>query len=114
MEDWPQCSYMDLESHNGVAWVGLSVQLGHAPGPQHHQGQVEKVAEEATLEYSCDLCERSFATSRGLKQHQGRKHKAPTPSSIPEMDGADDLMIDYNLICKICEDCHEETKQVMI
>ena len=70
----------------------------------------EKVAEEATLEHFCDLCERSFATLRGLKQHQGRQHKAPTISSIPQMDGADDDMIDFDLFCKICQDCHEETK----
>ena len=50
-----------------------------------------------------------FATLRGLKQHQGRQHKAI--SSIPQMDGAGD-MIDYNLFCKICEDCHEETKTI--
>ena len=30
-------AHLDLESHAGVAWVGLRVQLGHAPGPQHHQ-----------------------------------------------------------------------------
>ena len=29
-------AHLDLESHDGVAWVGLRVQLGHAPGPQHH------------------------------------------------------------------------------
>ena len=32
-----QNAHLDLESHAGVAWVGLRVQLGHAPGPQHHQ-----------------------------------------------------------------------------
>lgn len=30
-------AHLDLESHAGVAWVGLRVQLGHAPGPQHQQ-----------------------------------------------------------------------------
>ena len=30
-------AHLDLESHAGVAWVGLRMQLGHAPGPQHHQ-----------------------------------------------------------------------------
>ena len=181
----------------GVAWVGLRVQLGHVPGPQHHQVhpqfsnknkespsrlrrrarraakrnaenaesaenvdtaeevasnlevveadkaatkeaekamenkaaenatnditdnkandtttvEVEEVAEEATSEHSCDLCEINFATLRGLKQHQGRQHKAQAISSIPQMDGAGDV-IDYNLFCKICEDCHEDTKTI--
>ena len=54
--------------------------------------EVKKVAEEATLEYSCVICERSFATQRGLKQHQGRQHKAPALSSIPQMDGAADAV----------------------
>ena len=28
---------LNLETHAGKAWVGLSVQLGHAPGHLHHQ-----------------------------------------------------------------------------
>ena len=30
-------AHLDLESHNGKAWVGLRVQLGHLPGPLLHQ-----------------------------------------------------------------------------
>ena len=29
-------AHLNLDTHAGVAWVGLRVQLGHAPGPVHH------------------------------------------------------------------------------
>ena len=29
--------HLDLDSYAGNAWVGLRVQLGHVPGPLHHQ-----------------------------------------------------------------------------
>ena len=29
-------AHLDAESHAGAAWVGLRVQLGQAPGHQHH------------------------------------------------------------------------------
>jgi hypothetical protein len=32
-----QSAHLDLETHAGNAWVGLRVQLGHVPGPPHHQ-----------------------------------------------------------------------------
>ena len=59
------------------------------------------------MEQLCDICERSFAIQRGLKQHQGRQHKDPALSSIPQMDGAADAMIDDDLFCKTCENCNE-------
>jgi hypothetical protein len=30
-------AHIDLDTHAGRAWVGLRVQLGHVPGPLHHQ-----------------------------------------------------------------------------
>ena len=30
-------AHLDLDTHAGNAWVGLRVQLGHVPGPLHHQ-----------------------------------------------------------------------------
>ena len=30
-------AHLDLDTHAGIAWVGLCVQLGHVPGPLHHQ-----------------------------------------------------------------------------
>ena len=30
-------AHLDLDTHAGIAWVGLRVQLGHVPGPLHHQ-----------------------------------------------------------------------------
>ena len=29
--------HLDVHSHAGQAWANLNVQLGHAPGPLHHQ-----------------------------------------------------------------------------
>ena len=29
-------AHLDVDTHAGKAWVGLRVQLGHAPGPLHH------------------------------------------------------------------------------
>ena len=29
--------HLDVDAHAGKAWVGLRVQLGHVPGPAHHQ-----------------------------------------------------------------------------
>ena len=30
-----QTAHLDLDTHAGEAWVGLRVQLGPAPGPEH-------------------------------------------------------------------------------
>ena len=30
-------AHLDVRTHAGEAWVSLHVQLGHAPGPLHHQ-----------------------------------------------------------------------------
>ena len=30
-------AHLDVDAHAGKAWVGLRVQLGHVPGPAHHQ-----------------------------------------------------------------------------
>ena len=30
-------AHLDLNCHNGAAYVGLRLELGHAPGPAHHQ-----------------------------------------------------------------------------
>ena len=30
-------AHLDLDTRDGLAWVGLRVQLGSVPGPQHHQ-----------------------------------------------------------------------------
>ena len=70
------------------------------------QVESQQVAEEATVEHCCNLCARTFGTLRGLKAHQGRQHKP----SIPQIDGAADETIDYDLFCEICGNCHEETK----
>ena len=35
-------AHLDVESHAGQAWVGLLVQLGHAPGPLHQHLHVKK------------------------------------------------------------------------
>ena len=69
--------------------------------------EVEQVAEEATLEHSCDLCAKTFGTLRGLKAHKGRQHKA----SIPQIDGAADETVHHDLFCEICGNCHKETKR---
>ena len=47
-----------------------------------------KNAEKA---FSCDFCEKSFATEKGLKTHEGKQHKASCGSPIPQMDGVNDL-----------------------
>ena len=35
-------AHLDLDTHAGIAWVGLRVQLGHVPGPLHHQAPRKK------------------------------------------------------------------------
>ena len=30
-------AHLDLDTHAGIEWVGIHVQLGHIPGPLHHQ-----------------------------------------------------------------------------
>jgi hypothetical protein len=184
-------AHLDVDTHAGKAWVGLRVQLGHAPGPLHHQPQppifqaqkktfspsrqrrrarraaarltkadeavnmetpkdttieeivnveetvteephqspeVEEenktaeeaissetetkktIAEQADPEHSCDLCEKSFGTLKGLRAHVGRQHKTSS-SPIPQIDGVDDSFHEATF-CKICQSCHEETKTV--
>ena len=65
-------------------------------------------AEKAVSEHLCDICEKTFLTQKGLRSHKGQVHKA-TYSSIPQIDGTSDT-IQETTFCRICKDCHEETK----
>ena len=44
----------------------------------------ETTAAEADMNFKCDRCEKIFASLRGLRAHEGRKHKA-TGSPIPQL-----------------------------
>jgi hypothetical protein len=35
-------AHLDVNTHAGKAWVGLRVELGHAPGPLHHPRHPQK------------------------------------------------------------------------
>ena len=62
-------------------------------------------AEEA---HPCEVCERTFATLKGLRAHKGKQHKV-TSSPIPQIDGSSDFLHEPTY-CKICEECHHEIK----
>ena len=180
-------AHLDVDTQAGQAWVGLHVQLGHAPGPLHHQPhppffQVQKkvaspsrqrrrarraaarmktaeeaqnnnetsqetaieeianlsnveiesvnveetdnvetnarpvdntaaeakdatggkAAEEAVETNTCELCEKTFTTLKGLRAHNGSQHKA-----IPQVDGCNDV-INEPTYCKVCKECPDE------
>ena len=73
------------------------------------QLQQKQEVEEAIPEYHWDLCDNIFKTLKGLKAHKGRMHKT-TGSPIPQIDGVGDNDNDEETFCKICKECHKETK----
>ena len=59
-------AHLDLEAHAGRAWVGLRVQLGHAPGilhPQPHPQPFPKVHKQKDSP-SCPRCRARRAAAR--------------------------------------------------
>ena len=62
-----------------------------------------------TVANKCELCERSFASARGLKQHTTRKHPSSKRVEVLDQDDIDDLARKKSLendeghsSCKIC------------
>ena len=62
----------------------------------------ETAAAEAGTDFKCDQCEKMFASTRGLKAHEGRKHKA-TGSPIPQLDGQSERLDDYVIYTFVSE-----------
>ena len=57
---------------------------------------------EAVNSKSCNLCDKTFGTLKGLRAHMGSQHKA-----IPQVDGSVD-MINEPTYCKVCKECPHE------
>ena len=64
----------------------------------------DKAAEEAVEANTCELCDKTFETLKGLRAHIGSQHKA-----IPQVDGSNDVnVINEPTYCKVCKECPDE------
>ena len=103
-------AHLDVDAHDGKAWVGLRVQLGHVPGPAPHQvypsfpktslhlrrgpayqrrqerRQAARTAQECSPptaeDFPCLICDFSSNWKNGVEIHMARKH-----STIDQTDG---------------------------
>ena len=67
--------------------------------------EIETAEKVETDNLTCDLCDKTFETLKGLRTHKGRQHKIKS-SPIPQLDGLAD-MHEPNY-CKVCEECPHE------
>ena len=74
-------AHLDLDTRAGVAWVGLRVQLGHVPGPLHHQvnppfsKNLKKKTESPSRQRRC-------ARRAAERQRQAAAEKAPVTDVV--------------------------------
>ena len=61
-----------------------------------------KATEEAVEANTCEVCDKTFQTFKGLRAHIGKQHK-----EIPQVDGSNDV-IDEPTYCKVCKECPDE------
>ena len=116
-------AHLDVDTHAGNAWVGLRVQLGHAPGPLHHhphppffQAQKKTVSpsrqrrrarraaarmtnagSEIVTEHSSDI------TEKVLDDEVDNSFIG----TIPQLDGGLEAKSNDPNYCKICKDSDE-------
>ena len=69
---------------------------------ENSEATISNTAVEAVEANTCDLCDKSFGTLKGLSAHIGHQHK-----TIPQVDGHSDL-INEPTYCKVCKDCPNE------
>ena len=62
----------------------------------------DEAAEEVVETNTCELCDRTFETLKGLRAHIGKRHKA-----IPQVDGSNDVTNEATY-CKVCKECPDE------
>ena len=72
----------------------------------------ETTAAEAGMNFKCDQCENIFASLRGLRAHEGRKHKA-TGSPIPQLDGQSERLDDCVIYTFISEYAREDVEYTL-
>ena len=51
------------------------------------EATIAKAAVEAVEAKTCGLCDKTFGTSKGLREHIGKQHK-----EIPQVDGSIDVV----------------------
>ena len=70
----------------------------------------ESTAVEAAtdnVEFTCEICDKTFDSVRGLRTHEGRLHKA-TCSTIPQLDGEPEMLDDFITYTFVSEFARED------
>jgi protein-arginine kinase activator protein McsA len=68
------------------------------------EATIAKTAVEAEEAKTCDLCDKTFGTLKGLRAHIGSQHKG-----IPQVDGSSDV-VNEPTYCRVCKECPDEIK----
>ena len=76
-------AHLDLDTHAGLAWVGLRVQLGHVPGPLHHQ--VPPPFSKKWRKAESPSRQRRRARRTAERQQQAVAEKAPVTEAVKDI-----------------------------
>ena len=103
---------------NAVAEESSAAQVGDE-ATEEDQGTDSDIAEEVILDKtgenanfavqanSCDFCEKTFSSVKGVKAHEGRVHK-PSSSPIPQLDGVGDMSSESEMVYTFVSNYAEE------
>ena len=58
-------AHLDIDTHAGEAWVGLRVQLGPAPGPEHKHSSSPPAYHRRQKRRRQSACDRAEPTTAG-------------------------------------------------
>ena len=90
-------AHLDLDTCAGQAWVGLRVQLGHAPGPLHHQ-QLFNFPKKSLSPSRQRRCERRAAARDNIDSAENADHftsveqtESETAQNTTEKDRSEDV-----------------------
>jgi hypothetical protein len=76
-------AHLDLDTHAGLAWVGLRVQLGYVPGPLHHQ--VSSPFSKNWRKAESPSRQRRRARRTAERQRQAAAGKAPMTEAVKDV-----------------------------
>ena len=62
------------------------------------------ICETAVEVKTCDLCDNTFGTLKGLRAHIGSQHK-----EIPQVDGSSDV-VNEPTYCRVCKECPDDVE----
>ena len=90
-------AHLDVNTHAGTAWVGLRVQLGHAPGPPHHPPQPHALQAQKKVASPSRQRRRARRAAARLANASNNKKETSQDSAIEEIDNLNHEEIDQNV-----------------